>query len=416
MNPNATEEFDVAIVGGGVIGVCCAYYLAKGGLSVSLLERDQISCACSFGNAGLIVPSHSVPLTNPHNLRTALKSLFTSGPFQIRHPIDLELIQWLVRFALACNRRQVNRATRILRNLICSSAQLYEELASVIDFGLCRKGSLALFATRRGFAAGQHESDILGNVGIRSYVFHGPELPKIDPVLSADLEGGIYYPQDAHLVPAVFVRQLALLAEKSGARLQTGVDVLRFTFAQSGSIAIETTVGEHRATTVVVAAGAWSPVLTRQLGLRLPIRAGKGYGFSIECSSFSPKVPLLLSEARVAVTPMGGTVRFTGGLDLSGPETSLNTDRLGSIFDGAHRYFVRLPNDRTQLWSGLRPCTPDGLPVISRSIRHKNVIVATGHGMLGMTLGPITGRLVSDLILKNTEDAQIPELSLDRFM
>jgi D-amino-acid dehydrogenase len=415
VNAGATERCDVAIVGGGVIGVCCAYYLAKAGLSVSLFERDQICSACSSGNAGLIVPSHSVPLTNLHNLGQALKSLFSHGPFQIEQPMDLQLLKWLVRFALACKHKQVNRATRILRDLIYSSAKLYEELALLMDFGWCRKGSLALFATRRGFKAGQHESEILGDFGIKSQLFKGAELPEVDRVLSSGLYGGFYYPQDASLRPADFVRRLAALVEESGAQLHTGVQVLGFKFDRSGIAAAKTTSGEYVTRNVVIAAGAWSPALARELDLRLPIQPAKGYGFTIESPSCAPRTPLLLSEARIAVTPMEGTIRFTGGLDLCSTNTSLNTNRMSSLFADTRRYLMHLPQEKTQLWCGLRPCTPDGLPIISRSTRQKNVIIATGHGMLGMTLGPITGKLVCDLLRKDSSEVEIPELSFDRF-
>lgn len=408
---------EVIVIGGGIVGVCCAYYLAEAGISVTLLERDHICSGCSFGNAGLIVPSYSVPLATSDVLFKALKSLVTEdGPFRIDKPVDWELLKWLLRFALACNSRQASRSMRVLRDLIRSSMRLYEELAARVDFGYTQKGSLALFATERELKSGLRVAHALSQLGIDSRPIPHSGLPQFDPVVSSHLAGAIHYPQDAQLFPADFVAKMASLASRSGVNIHTGVEVLGFNTADRSVELIRTSAGTFRPAAVVIAAGAWSSALAHQLSLHLPLRAGKGYSFSVDSSEFCPRIPLLLSEAKVAITPMGDTVRFTGGLELSGLDTSINIGRVNTILRSTSRYLLKgAPTSAAHFWSGLRPCTPDGLPVISRSPTLHNLFIATGHGMLGVTLGPITGKIVSDLVRSQAPSVGLSELSIERF-
>jgi D-amino-acid dehydrogenase len=304
----------------------------------------------------------------------------------------------------------------VLRDLIRSSMILYEGLASRIDFGYENNGSLALFATKRGFENGRRDADALSELGIDSRVLDASGLAEADPLFSPRLEGAVRYPQDAQLSPVDFGTKMAKLASGLGVRIKTGVEVIGFRFSDRAVDTVRTTAGEFRPAAVVIAAGAWSSLLARQLGLALPVQAGKGYSLSVDSSEFRPKTPLLLGETKVAITPMGRSVRLTGRFELSGLDTSVNTGRVQSILHSAAPYFRNpLPAVGNELWSGLRPCTPDGLPVISRYSKLPNVVVAAGHGMLGVTLGPITGKMVSDLICETPLGIHGSELSIERF-
>ena len=415
MGAQDAAEDDVAIIGGGVIGACCAYYLALAGLSVTLFERDQIGGACSSRNAGLIVPSYSIPIATFATLRKALRSLVLGGPFRIAGKLNLELLRWCGLFASACRPKQVCRSTSILRDLTLASAHLHSQLAQSCDFGYETRGSVALFQTKHALQAAERDAGILQELGIPSRKFFAASLPGIDPLISCRLAGAIEYPGDSQLIPSEFVSSVASLAERLGAKIKTGVTIIQLA-TSNGSPVLKSDRGAHRARMVVIAAGAWSGALGNQLGVHLPLQAALGYGFSIDSSSFQPRFPLLLSEAKLAATPMGGSVRFTGGFDLSDVGIPAGAKRAASIFKNIHRYFAKpLPAERKMWWSGLRPCTPDGLPVISRAPNHPLVVLATGHGMLGMTLGPLTGKLVSEIIVNDISDSHIPELSARRF-
>jgi D-amino-acid dehydrogenase len=410
---------DVFIIGGGIIGVCCAYYAARAGRTVTLVEQGDICSGCSRGNAGWLVPSHCIPLAAPGVLSKAFKWMwYRDSPFSIRPRFDWDLVKWLVAFAAACNQRRVRASIPVLRDLTFASLELYKQLCSFagMSCGYRQDGTLMLFATAKGLTEGQRDADLLGEYGIASQIWGSDEVLQREPEITPGIAGGIYYPDDGQIAPADFVESLAKMSQTLGANLLVSTQVRNFSLASGKISAVQTTRGEFFPKAVVLAAGVESSALAHKLGINLPIQAGKGYSFSIPSSTFCPARPLLLSEAKVAITPLGDRVRFGGTLELSGLDRTINSARLAAIRETSSRYLApRLPGTLDEQWSGLRPCTPDGLPVISFVPALQNLVVAGGHAMLGVSLGPITGKLAAQLICCEPTDLDLSLLNLSRF-
>ena len=415
-----TNEPDVLVIGGGVIGVCTAYYAAKAGRKVTLVERGEICSGCSWGNAGWVVPSHCIPLAAPGVLKKALKWMWSSSsPFSIRPRLDWGLMGWLLAFAAACDENKVRTSIPILRDLTFASLDLFRVLYSLggMGGGFNEGGSLMLFTTKRGLADGRRDAEILGESGIPSQEWDAPEILQREPSIVPAIAGGIFYPDDAHLSPGDFVDCLACACERQGVDIVRSTSVTGFHLENRQISAVRTAQGDFRPGSVVLAAGCESSTLARSLGINLPIQAGKGYSFSFPSSPVCPSRPLLLSEVKVAVTPFGNRVRFAGTLELAGLDYSVNQKRLNAIRESSSEYFVQeLPSIMEEQWCGLRPCTPDGLPVISLVSEIRNLIVATGHAMLGMSLGPITGKLAAQLACHEQTDFDLSSLSIARFL
>jgi D-amino-acid dehydrogenase len=395
------DRVDVLVIGGGVIGVASAYYLAREGAAVTLVEKDDICAGSSYGNAGLVVPSHSIPLAAPGVLWKGLKwMLDPTSPFYIKPRLDRDLLAWLWKFRGACTAAHVARSLPVLRDLGHASLRLYRELAALdgLDAAFEQKGVLAVFRTAAAFDEGRHEAELMARNGLAVTVLDGAGARAAEPSVGPDVIGALRFPDDAHLVPDVFVTGLARRAASLGARVRRGTEVLGFETAGRRVRAVETTRGTIEPGEVVLAAGAWSPGLARALGLRLPVQPAKGYSLTFRRPPDGPAMPLLLGEARMAVTPMGGWLRFAGTLELAGLDLAIDRRRVEAVRQAPARY-LRLPSDLplVEIWRGLRPCTPDGLPVIGRSARLDNLILATGHAMIGLSLGPVTGKLVAQL-------------------
>lgn len=410
---------DILIIGGGVVGICAAYYLAKAGRQVTLLEAGDVCSGASYGNAGFILYSHIIPLASPGVLGQGLRWLLDStSPFYIKPRFSPELAVWLWRFRRACNETKMRRSMGLLSELSRISEALFRELSSLEDLqcGYRKQGHLNLFNSAKGFEKGKQEAEWVKDFGIDTRILTPADVTDMVPAVSADIVGGIYYPGDAHLIPDEFVRGLADLARASGADIHTGTEVLGFETDGSQITRITTTRGVFQPDQVVLAGGAWSPAIVRDLKLHLPIQGAKGYSVTYRCSEDPVSMPLLLKEAAVAVTPMTGRIRFAGTLELAGPDFRINLPRIDAFLGNVGGYLSDLGDlELLEIWRGLRPCTPDGLPVIGRTKRYTNLIVTAGHAMVGMVLGPVTGMLVSQIADGIAPEVDIPPLSLDRF-
>lgn len=417
------QRNDVLIIGGGVIGVCAAYYLAERGRQVTLVEQGDIAAGSSYGNAGLIVPSHSTPLAAPGALADGLKwMLDPESPFYIRPRLDLDLFIWLFKFTLACNERQMKRAVPVLRDLNCLSLDLYNELAELdsLDFGYRRRGVLLVYKTEAALKHAVEESHLMVEAGVASKTLNAKEASALEPSVRRDVAGAIYYPGDAHLNPAEFVQGLARWLERKGVCIHRNTTVTEVERSGRAITRVKTTHGDFQPDQVVVAAGSWSPGLVRGLGLNLPIQAAKGYSVTVKRPSSSPNIPLLLGESRVAVTPMespaGPLLRFAGTLELAGLDLSINQRRVDALRRASKEYMVGMDNMETlEVWRGLRPCTPDGLPVLGRPKAFDNLTVAAGHAMLGMSLGPASGKLAAQIVCGDAPDVDLKLLRVERF-
>ena len=412
---------DVLVIGGGVIGVCTAYYLARAGRKVTLVEKGEICSGCSYGNAGLVSPSHAIPLAAPGVWQKGLKWMFQpESPFYIKLRLDLDLFRWLWRFQRACTKSRAMKSMPVLGSLMRAGVDLYRELARLpgMEFGFRQEGLLTLFRTGRGFEEGLKEAELVREVGIESTAMTPSKVREKAPHALASLAGGIYYPGDAHLHPADFVLALARAAQSEGARLETSTEVLAIETDTSGRkiSAVKTTRGDFSPDQVVLAGGAWSPLVSRDLGIRLPIQPAKGYSLTFRRPDGCPSFPIMFAETKVFATPMGETLRLAGTLELAGLDLSINARRVKAVRRAATSYVSGLENlELIEIWRGLRPCTPDGLPIVGPYQGLKNLIIASGHAMLGITLGPVTGKIVSQLITGEEPMVDVSALSADRF-
>ncbi len=419
-----TAQPDVLIIGGGAIGVCAAYDLAGPGCRVTLVEQGGLAAGSSYGNPGLIVPSHIIPLSAPGALTSGLKWLLDpESPFYIKPQADLKFAWWLLQFAAHCTHAHLRRAVPVLHALGRASIALYEQWAALpgLDCGYQRLGLLTLFNSQQGLQAAMPEVRLLQANGIEAQVLDGAQVREMEPNVLPGIVGGTFYPGDAHFTPDQFVRALAGLAEQKGARFRTGVEVLGFERTGRRVTTVRTTRGDFTPDEIVLAAGAWSPTLAHDLQLNLPIQPAKGYSITVKRPATAPRIPLALGESRVVVTPMNGpdgpVLRFAGTLELAGFDFSVNRRRVNAVARAARSYLPGMDDLETvEIWRGLRPCTPDGLPIIARPQSLENVVVATGHAMLGMSLAPITGKLVGQLVRHEPPALDLTPLRVERFL
>jgi D-amino-acid dehydrogenase len=408
----------VLVIGAGVIGVCSAYFLARDGWQVTLVDRGQVGEGCSFGNAGLVVPSHCIPLAAPGVWRKGLGWLVRrDSPFRIKPRLDWGLLSWLFQFWRACSPAHVRRSLPLLKELSYASLRLFDELASLpgFDFDYARSGMLTVFRTKGGFEDGIEEARLLREAGVPVHVLGAAETESSEPYLLSGVTGGLLFEDDARLAPDAFVKGLAALAQGQGASLLPATEVTGFETAEDRIVAVSTSRGRYACDEIVLAAGSRTPTLARRLALRLPIEGGKGYSMTFERNGTGPLRPLILAEAKVAITPLRARVRFSGTLELAGQDVSIDRRRAESILRAAREWIQEVPElDGTPVWSGLRPCTPDGLPLLGRPARYRNLIIAAGHAMIGVSLGPITGRLVANLVARRST-ISLEALHPDRF-
>lgn len=409
---------DVVVIGGGAVGVCCAYALARTGRSVLLLERDKLCAGSSWGNSGLLTTSACAPEAAPGVMAQAARwMLDRNGPFRLRPRLDPRFLRWLWRFRENCTADAALRGTSFLRDRVRENTHLVGALAlkTSRDFGFRTKGLIVLFATEEGLAEGIKGAAGLDALGIPSEVLDVAAVSRLEPRVTNAVVGGILYPEDAHLDPAEFVCAVADLARSYGARIAEGQPVLRLHGSHRVD-AIETPGSLIRPELVVLANGAWAPVLARSIGHTMLVEPGKGFSLTYDVGSTVYDRPLRLYEARTVVSSMRTNVRVTSKLDLVGLDTRVRERRVRSSVPKAARYLA-LPSgiERALAWAGLRPLTPDGLPMIGRCPGVDNFIIATGHGHLGISLGAVTGEAVARMAAGETPTFDLEPVLPGRF-
>ncbi len=417
------SQKSVCIVGGGIIGLCAAWYVLQRGHQVTVLERHAEGTeGCSHGNAGMIVPSHFIPLAAPGMVAMGLRMMRNpQSPFYIRPRLDRDLLHWGLLFARSANANHVNRAAPLLRDLNNDSRKAYEELAQTFDgngFDLTKRGLLMLCKTQHALDEEAHTADQARALGIDADVLTPNEAVQRDPGLRLDIAGAVHYPGDAHLSPQKFVAALISALQKGGAKIQGETEVTGWRTENGKIAAAQTNRGDIAADEFVLAGGSWSPGLARGLGLRLPMQPGKGYSVTLPNPRKLPELCSILVEARVAVTPMGGTLRFGGTMEMAGLNETITHSRVVGIKAAVPKYFPDFaPTDLENLpiWSGLRPCSPDGLPYIGRFKKWQNLTAATGHAMMGVSLAPVTGKLVASVVSDEPPAHALDLLSPERF-
>lgn len=409
----------IVIIGGGVIGLSSAVECVRRGHKVTVIECAPAQRGASLGNAGMIVPSHFIPLAAPGMVALGLKWMWNpESPFYIQPRLSWDLVAWAARFWLASTRARVERAAPLLRDLNFASREAYLRLAEDEDFGLVKRGLLMLCKTVATLDEEGHTAQKALALGVPAEVLDARQTAALDPGVTMDIAGAVYFPKDCHLDPSRFVAVLEKRLRAAGAELLFGTEVIGWRREGARLAAVRTTQGEVAGDEFVVAGGAWSPRLVGDLGLKLPMQAGKGYSVTVPHPVELPQLCSILTEARVAVTPMGGALRFGGTMEIAGFNEDINPRRVAGIIKAAPKYFPRFRPEHFEglrPWRGLRPCSPDGMPYLGRTRAASNLVVATGHSMMGLSLAPITGELVGQLIDREQPRFELQLLAVDRY-
>ncbi|PYI85081.1 MAG: FAD-dependent oxidoreductase [Verrucomicrobia bacterium] len=412
----------VLIVGGGVIGLCTAYYAARKGHRVTVVDRESaVHEGCSYGNAGMVVPSHFIPLAAPGIVALGLKWMWNpESPFYIKPRLNRDLLNWAWKFWRAATPAHVGRSAPLLRDLHLGSRACFVELADLLgnEFGLVTKGLLALCQTEHALDEELKTAEQARKLGIPAEVLDAKQTANLDPNVRMDIAGSVYFPKDCHLTPSRFMVGLKQNLETAGVRFAWNTEVTGWRVRGNSIEAVRTTDGDFTADEYVLCGGSWSPGIARDLRLNLPMQAGKGYSLTLPNPRQLPQICALLTEARVAVTPMSQTLRFGGTMEIAGLNENINPVRVQGIIKAVPKYYPDFsPQDFEGIrpWCGLRPCSPDGLPYVGRTQRYQNLSLATGHAMLGLSLGPITGKLMAEILSDEKSPIEIKLLDPDRY-
>lgn len=411
----------VNIIGGGVIGLCSAYYLHQDGHEVSVFDSGQMNEGCSFGNAGMIVPSHIVPLAAPGTIAKGIRWMFnSSSPFYVRPRLSGDIIRWGWQFYKHATREHVERSIPALKQLSMFSKALYQTASRELpfDFGYKENGLLMLYQTKATEEEEIEASHVAREAGLEAHVLSLAEIQNLETEVRVAARGGVYYPGDAQIIPQQLMTGMKKFLGKNGVKFFPETHVKDFAIRNEKVVALQTNAGTYDTDELVLATGSWSGELAVKLGLNLLMQAGKGYSFTLRDVPKNTKVPTIFLEDRVAVTPMENSLRFGGTMEIAGVNDHIDMKRMKGIVDAIPRYYpdmnISMPAVK-DVWYGLRPCSPDGLPYLGRVNHLKNVVVATGHSMLGISLGPGTGKLVSEIVARGNTSIALDLFSPERY-
>lgn len=411
----------IAIVGCGVIGLCSAYYLNKQGFEVTIIDEGDGSDNCSYGNAGYFSPSHMIPLASPGIISQGLKWMTNpESPFYIKPGLNADLALWGWHFYRAANKNRVDQAVPILSQMLTESRSLIEEILAdtKINAKFDNKGLLMYCKTQHVLDEEAALAQLARKHGQDVDVLTSTEAEKLNPGFEIDTIGAVHFKNDAWFTPGVFMDQLKVYLARKGVSFIFNNKVTNVENGHGHIKALITAKGKITADQFVIATGSWTAKFLHQLGVKILLQGGKGYSFVVPNPPVMPKTASILTEARVAVTPMQHGLRFAGTMEVNGLDLSINPRRVLGIQKSIPEYFPQFNQQSFQglkPWAGLRPCSPDGMPYIGKTKKYDNLIVATGHAMLGISLGPITGLMVSDIAQENTPHLDDTLLQVERY-
>ncbi|OYU66298.1 MAG: amino acid dehydrogenase [Cytophagaceae bacterium BCCC1] len=415
----------IAIIGGGIIGLFSAYYLLEWGEKVVVIDKSSGNEGCSFGNAGMVVPSHFIPLASPGMIEKGLKWMLDSeSPFYVKPRISLELLKWGLQFYKNSNQKHVDSSVPLLRDLGLISKLLYHDLAQKLKYSYEEKGLVMYCKKQNTLDEEAHVAELANNIGIEAKVLDKKSIHKLEPEIRPEVAGAVYFPGDAHLNPTELIESLKKYLVDKGVVIKHNSEMINIQTVGDEITSLEIMNDEQKEMlevgNVVLAAGSWSGILGKMLRLNLPMQAGKGY--SVSKSQVPNKeifIPNILVEARVAITPMSGRfVRFGGTMEIGGLDGTINMNRVRGIIKSVPEFFPDYALDvpkKEEVWYGFRPCSPDGLPYIGHSGAYKNLFINTGHAMMGISLAPASGKLIAQQILGKKTEMDLNGFSAQRF-
>lgn len=393
------EKKDIVIVGAGIIGLACAYYLRQAGREVCVVDQGEVGKGASHANCGLVTPSHALPLTQPGMVMKGLKWMMRGdSPFYIKPELDLTKFMWLLRFARRCNRQDMLAALVGRQAILDSSRTLFDELfaAHPMDIEWRNEGVLFVFKYAEGMHGYEKTNALLAERGLGATPITGKELHDREPALVDDVYGAWLYEMDAHLKPDKLMREWLRVVREMGVEIRENFAVQSISGTTVGGES-----GELTGDQLILATGAWSLKLGKMIGCHIPIQPGKGYSITMNQPANPVNLPCLFQEAKMVATPFASGYRLGGTMEFAGFDSTLNETRLGAIRRSAARYLKTPEGDTvTERWHGWRPMTWDGLPIIDRAPGYENTFLCAGHNMLGLSMAPATGKLMAEIVLR----------------
>jgi len=407
------------IIGGGIIGLSSAYYLQKEGHQVTVIDQSDFSSGASYVNAGYISPSHIVSLAAPGMISKGIKWMFNpASPFYVKPRLETDFLKWALAFKKSATASKVEKSMPVIKDITVFSRQLFEEMyaSKEFDFFYEHKGLMMYYKTEK---AGEEEWNVgkkAIELGLKVENLSKEGVQKIEKNIEVNVKGAVYYHSDAHMTPNQFMLQLKKYLEKNGVVIHSNKIVEDVVFSGDKISAIRVNQEDFTADEFVFATGSWTQNFVKKLGLNISIQAGKGYRINVERPT-NISIPGILMEAKVAVTPMNGFTRFAGTMEIGGINHHINPVRVKAIANAAENYYAGLKINSQEIENaqcGLRPCSPDGLPYIGKSAKFKNATFATGHAMMGWSLGPATGKLVAEIISDKKTSLEVSPFHVDR--
>ena len=384
----------------------CAYFLNKNGHEVEIIETapENDASGCSYGNCGLIVPSHFVPLASPGMLKSGLKMIFdTISPVSLPILKNIRNLSWFLKFINAANIEHVRRSVPALFSLNTESKKLYKEIQSQIPENLewQEKGLLMACTTSEGFKEEIETAKIANDLGIVTKIIDASGLKDIEPGVKFNVSGAVWYESDAHIQPAKYLQWLKNELKTKGVQFHYKSRLINLKTQNGKIVKAETETAHFEVDEFVLAAGIYSKELAKNLGFSLPLISGKGYSIDFSDTHLKLNIPVILTEAKVALTPFTNSLRLGSGMEFNGKTGQINMQRIQAMLDRTHDALPDFPKfdaRKLKIWEGLRPVTPDGVPLIGRTKQIENLLVAAGHAMMGVSLAPVTGNIISNIV------------------
>jgi len=394
----------VTIIGGGIIGLSTAYFLQKEGCDVTIVDSSDMNSGASYSNAGYICPSHFIPLAAPGVIRNGLRwMLDASSPLYIKPRLNVDFLKWVWAFNTSATASRVQKNAVHLRDFTLFSKELFQNIKKEEQFSFHyeKKGLLILCQTMRQLEKELEVLTMANTLNVHAKEVSKAELKNMEPSIEINSIGGIYFKDDHHSTPADFMNQMKAYLKFKGVRILNNETVVNFKIKNSKIEYLITDKQTLNSNEFVITSGSWSADLCKKMGLKLLLQPGKGYSINTQRLT-GITIPTILAEAKTAVTPMNGFTRFAGTMEIAGINHQINRKRVEVIAKAVNTYYPSIQLSETEIQTatcGLRPLSPDGLPFIGKPESCENMTIATGHAMLGWTLGPGTGKLVSELIL-----------------
>ncbi len=401
----------VVVIGGGMVGLCSAWYLKQQGHQVTIIDKGTIGEGCSSGNAGMLVPSHFIPMAAPGIIAKGLKWMFQpESPFNVKPTLDMQSLFWLLSFFRNANQTNVDRCKQTILDLNLYSHELYGSLSndSGLEFEMGKHGLFMLYKTEKAEKEEVELAQQAQELGLDVAILNGQQVQDLEPDVRVDVRGGVHFRCDSHIDPARFMQAIVKgLQQSDDTVLLSNTEAVGFEQDANGRLTdVLVRSGDGETTSIagdefVLAAGAFSREVAKLLGDNLPVVSGKGYSLTLDNPGKLNRIPAIMTEAKVTITPMGEKLRFCGTMELLAEGEKINQGKLNGLRKAVGQYypdFAEALMSADPVWSGMRPCSPDGMPFIGRFKKHENLIAATGHAMMGVSLGPATGKMVSDIV------------------